>query len=589
VKASVRVALAIAGLALLAYANTLANGFTNWDDPLLVTENELVLNFDILGIFTPRPGHSYQPLRSLSHAVDYRIFGDRPAGHHAINGLLHAAAAAGLYLFLLQFLPKLRRLQNRRVALIAALLFAVHPVNVEAVAWVASRKYSLLICCALLALHAHLRSSQRAAIATGIFTLLAMLSSPFAVMLPLILLVTDWATCELRSKRQHHMAIGIAALIGYPLVAIGLFGGEGSSNADFQLGLLAGPLTMLRVIADYATHLALPIQLNASYPNIVSTGLGLKSLAAAVGIGLAIRWAWRDESRLPAWLLLWCGLWWLPVSNLVPMSMMMADRYAYLPSIAVFVGIGLALDLAYRRWPKQAGLITGILVCALVLLALRTMTRNSDWRDSRSLWQASVNCDPRNSGAHTSLALAMLDDDDTDLAVEHLQKAVLLSPQNFVAHERLGVLLLKAKRNIEAREYLQTALALNPSAGLHGNLGICAHRLGNIEDAIANFAKAVELAPERLKFRNNLALAQLQHGSAFAAEQKFAVAVPYLEAVLAADAGNLQALQNLAACRYGLQEFAEAAALYQAILAQNPQDGEAAIWLKKSQSAAHEQ
>jgi protein O-mannosyl-transferase len=587
-KPPIRVAFAIAGLALLAYANTLGNGFTNWDDPMLVTENEQVLSFDIVGIFTPRPGHSYQPLRSLSHAIDYRLFGDRPTGHHAMNILLHAAAAAGLYLLLLQLLPKLRSSHVQRVALVAAVLFAIHPIGVESVAWVASRKYSLLICCTLLALHCSLRSSQRAAVGTGVFTFLAMLASPFAVMLPLVLVATDWATCELRKKRRQHIAIGIAALVGYPLIAIGLFGGSGSTGADFQLGLLSWPLTMLRVIADYAQNLALPIGLNASYPNIVGQGLSIKALLAAIAIGLAIRMAWRAESRLPAWLLLWAGLWWLPVSNLVPMSMMMADRYLYLPSIAVFIAIGLVVDHLYRLKPRQSRMITGGLVCVCILLTLRTVTRNRDWRDSRSLWQASVDCDPRNSGAHTSLALAMLDDGDTDAAVAHFQAAVLRSPQNFVAHERLGVLLLKAERNTEAREHLQQALTLNPSPALHGNLGICAHRLGDIEFAIANFAKAAELAPEREKYRRNLVLAQLQLGSSLATQRQFQAAVPHLQAVLAADSANLQALRNLAACRFNLQEFAAAAAHYRAILAVQPQDADAKAWLQKSEAAGKE-
>ncbi|MFT5126713.1 MAG: tetratricopeptide (TPR) repeat protein [Rhodothermales bacterium] len=573
------VALAIASLAILAYANTLANGFTNWDDPMLVTENEQVLNFDIVGIVTPRPGHSYQPLRSLSHAIDYRIFGDKPAGHHAINILLHALAAAGLYLLLLQLLPKMWSSQSSRVALVAGLLFAVHPINVEAVAWVASRKYGLLICCTLLAMHYQLRSSQRAAVSCGIFTLLAMLSSPFGVMLPFVLLATDWANRELRSHRPHQVAIAVAALIGYPLVAIGLFGGVGSTSADFALGLLSWPLTMLRVLADYALNLVLPITLNASYPNIVATGLSLKAVLAAVAIGFAIRWAWRADDRLPAWLLIWCGLWWFPVANLLPMSMMMADRYLYLPAIAIFIAIGLLLD---RR---RSRLVTGCVVCGIALLFLCTATRNSDWRDSRSLWQASVNCDPRNSGAHTSLALALLDLDETALATEHLQKAVLLSPQNYVAHERLGVLLLKAERNVEAREYLQVAIALNPSAGLYGNLGICEHRLGNIEAAIANFANAQELAPEREKYRRNLAIAQLQLGSDLAGAHQFAAAIPHLEAVLASDPGNLQALRNLAACRYQLGNFAAAAAGYRAVLAKEPKDAEAATWLKKSEAS----
>jgi Tfp pilus assembly protein PilF len=580
-----RIAVGIAVLALLVYAGALANGFTNWDDPMLVTENEQVLTFDIGGIITPTPGQSYQPLRTLSHALDYRLFGDSPAGHHAVNVLLHAVAAAGLYLLLLQLLPRLRSSQSSgRVAAVAALLFAIHPINVEAVAWVASRKYGLLICCTVLAFYCYLRSSRRARVGSAVFTLLAMLASPFGVMLPVVLMATDWAAGEVRNKGGHQLAIGCAMLVGYPLVAIGLFGGSGATGADFELGLLSWPSTMLRVLADYAMLLLAPIDLNASYPNVVAARPGLKALLAFAAIVTAGLWAWRAEDRLPAWLMLWCGLWWLPVSNLVSMSMMMADRYLYLSAIAVFVAAGLGVDRLYTCLPRKQRLITGGVVVCLVLLGLRTAMRVGDWRDSRSLWQASVDCDPRNSGAHTSLAIALLDAGDSEAARHHLEQAVLRSPQNFVAQERLGVLLVKAGENAVARSHLEAALRLNPSAGLYGNLGICTHRLGDVPAAIANFARAVELDPERETFRRNLMLAQLQHGSDLAGQRKYREAMSYLDAVLATDGANVQALRNLAACHYQLGEYDMAAENYRAVLSLAPDDSEAAAWLRKAEA-----
>jgi hypothetical protein len=155
-------------LAGIVYANSLSNAFVYWDDPDLVLENTAIRSLDFqntLRIFTPKVGHTYQPVRVLSYAIDYHLWQLNPVGYHAENTLLHAVSAIFLYLVLVRVLNEIRHnrseASNRLVALVSVLLFVVHPVNVESVAWISSRKYGLLAFFSFLSLYSFVRSSEK--------------------------------------------------------------------------------------------------------------------------------------------------------------------------------------------------------------------------------------------------------------------------------------------------------------------------------------------------------------------------------------------------------------------------------------------
>lgn len=216
-------------LPLLVYGYSLSFGFTNWDDPMLVTENPRIQS-PSLAIFVPRAGHSYQPIRELSYAIDHALWGLRPAGYDAVNLLLHTGAGFLLMCALSALLKQVRTSQteqNQRLALGVALLWAMHPINTEAVVWVASRKYGLLACFAFGALWAHLCEHRKtaAALAAG-----ALLSSPFGIVLPALFALVDWTRARL--EWRHCLPIGLTWLLLAPLIASGLFGAEGA-DADF--------------------------------------------------------------------------------------------------------------------------------------------------------------------------------------------------------------------------------------------------------------------------------------------------------------------------------------------------------------------
>ena len=212
-------------LCLLTFANSLSGEFLNWDDDSLVTQNPHIrsLSGEAIGrMFSEPIGYTYQPLRLLSYAIDYRLWGDQPFGYHVVNLLLHSAATVLLFLTLRLILCELRKggEGNDQIALFAAALFAIHPVNVESVAWIASRKYGLLATFGFGAFYCFLRALRSSQIpwlvGAAVGVILAALSSPFAVVLPLLMLFTDFASGKLRERWRWHLP----AIIVFAIFAI---------------------------------------------------------------------------------------------------------------------------------------------------------------------------------------------------------------------------------------------------------------------------------------------------------------------------------------------------------------------------------
>jgi protein O-mannosyl-transferase len=493
-------------LSLLVYARALSFGFVNWDDPMLVLENPRIQTFSpstIVAIFAIRPGHSYQPIRELSHAMDLMIWGDWGPGHHLLNVLLHAAAAVLVLLIA-------RRLGSTRLAAIAAaLLFASHPVNVEAVAWVSSRKYGLLAVFGFGALLLHLHARRKSAAAC---IALAGLSSPFGIIFPALILLVDATRhplCELRKSARDYLPY-LSFLPVLALIVLGLFGGDRTALADGRPvgGIISVSLTNLRVLADYSCALLWPLNLNASYPYLVQTGLGnARALAACAGLIAWIVFAWRQARVGEKRLLLWGG-WFLlalaPVANLVPTSTLLADRYLYLAAVGPFLAFGAGLS----RLPRRAGV--GVLIATVFLMAASAHRRSLVWRDSLSLWTDSVAKSPQNPIALVNLGRALREQGDDAAALARFQAAIEAQSRFPEAYLYVGNSLLRAGNVDGARPYIQRAVELAPTmAEAWSSLGLCALGSKNYQLAVERLTRARALDGEPLDYRVNLALALL--------------------------------------------------------------------------------
>jgi protein O-mannosyl-transferase len=570
-------AIAIVAFALLAHGIGLRNDFTNWDDPQLLLDNEQVQSLapaNLVTIFTPQRGKTYQPVRVLSYAIDHALFGYRPFFYHAQNLILHILAAWLLFLVF-------RRLHSAEVALLAALLFAVHPANVEAVAWVASRKYGLVAVFAFLALHLHLRSSQtrRTQVAVGLSSLAAMLASPFGVMLPMLMILVDYGARRKWDWRPY-IPVALAGLLALGPIALGLFA-EGGISVDIEGDKRHYTVfTMFRVIPQYLGILLAPIALNNRYPLEVATTLGDWRVIAGILILLgfaivAVRAARRDQ-RWPLFCGGWFLLWWLPVSNILPTMTSIADRYLYLAAPGLFLALSIGLEKLGRP-----GLLRKVAVALLLVLSLVAMQRTRVWHDSLSLWTDCLEKTPQNHAALHNLGTQLVTEGDFENGYKHLTALAELGEDRARLWSNLGVCEMNFRKPAAAKAQFEKAVALAPeNDGYWQNLAMASIGAGDAERAATAFAQV----EARLDIESSMdvikGIVQLRRCD---------LAGPFIQRYRQRWPGDFRGARMLGVCLAEIGQFPAAMQALQEAARLNPQDPATRMLIQKVKAALDSQ
>jgi hypothetical protein len=449
--------LFIGSLAL--YAKTLGFEFLpTWDDGFYVLQNAWIQD--------PSPAHlaeifggpfkgSYHPLPLLSYAVDHSLWGLAPAGYHATNALLHAIDACLVLLLVM-------RLTGRPgLSLFAAGLFAVHPVNVENVAWVAERKTLLATAFGLGSLLAYLRHLESGAprpyAAALALYLLALLSKATLVVLPLVLLLHALLLDEhgRRWRRTLPFFVGTALVMAVTLRA---FAAERMFEAgSLQPSVLLGTVypTMLPVFWKYVGLLAFPVGLSGFYKTPLHHSFASPPVLVALLGWLAafVVVLWRGPAQVRFWYL-WFWIWLLPASNLIPGLVYYADRYLYLPGIGAYVLLGMAGGhLAQRglasRWrpPERRRVLAATATALAAAYAAAAFVRMDVWRDEVAFWEDTVEKSPGMYKPHLNLGVAY----ETRGRLAEAEREYVAAARIFPgAKVRENLRVLRARRAAEA-------------------------------------------------------------------------------------------------------------------------------------------
>jgi tetratricopeptide (TPR) repeat protein len=517
------ISLFLVAATLAVYGQVWNYAFVNYDDAVYVTANPHVrAGLTLAGLeyaFTSGAGANWLPLTWISHMLDCQLFGLRGGAHHLVNVLFHALGVLLLFLLLRQTTGARWR------SAFVAFLFALHPLHVESVAWIAERKDVLGGFFWFLALWRYAVYVKRPRAGAYLLALLAfclgILAKPMIVTLPFALLLFDiWPLRRLTPGKAGARRLAALLWEKAPFFALSI----GASAVTFvaqQRGGAVSPLTLVPLsarfgnallsYATYAAEMFWPTRLAVFYPQAEvaawqAAAAGLALLAVSV---LTLR-SVRTRPYLAAGWFWYLGTL-VPVIGLVQVGFQAhADRYTYIPLLGLFVMLAWGLKDLADRWPRAKGSLTGLAAAGCAACLVLTWFQVQTWRDSISLFQHAVDVTANNYWAYNSLGSVLTTEGRAAESVPLLTRAVEIKPDFADAHYNLGRALIDVDRVAEAAAQFAEAARLQPDdAGAHYNLGTALASLGRLSEAVAALGAAARLEPGN-------AMAHLNLGSALA-------------------------------------------------------------------------
>lgn len=505
---------------LLAYQSVWHAGFI-WDDDVYVTDNPLLTASDGLRRiwFSFDSPSQYFPLTYTSFYLERALWGFRPAGFHWVNIVVHAVNALVLWRLLARL-----RLPG---AWFAAAIFALHPVQVESVAWVTERKNVLMGLFFLLTLRAWVEFIDsknlrrwRFYVAALIFYALALTAKTTACTLPAALILILWLKRVPINWQRLAQAAPFAALAaGMGLLTIWWERyHQGTRGAIFAIGPLDRILIAARAIWFYLGKLLWPANLTFSYPRWMisasnpSAYLWLLPTAAVIA---AIWMTRRITGKSVSVAALFFVTTLSPVLGFIMLYTFrytfVADHYQYLACIGPAALVGAGVAKAMELFQKQRRFILYSVAILLLALGLLTWRQGRIYRNDESLWRDTLAKNPNSWLASNNLGNDLLQQGETDEALEQFNHAIQLEPNLAENHSNLGnAFSQKNEIDLAIAEY-KKALALDPAmAEVHFNLANAFRQTGGLEIAIAEYRKAVELKPDYAEAHSNLGYALFQ-------------------------------------------------------------------------------
>ena len=622
------ICVALAGITWTVFGQTLRHDFINYDDNLYVYEDPNIVSGltrpAILWAFTHAHAGNWHPLTSLSHMLDCQVFGLNAGGHHFTNVLLHTLAVVLLFLFLRQVTGT-----PWRSAFVAA-VFAVHPLRVESVAWIAERKDVLSAVFFMLTLLAYARfvSGERSLLRYLLVAFsfaLGLMAKPMLVTLPLVLLLLDYwplrrfgshssgkdANFARRSTFSRLVAEKIPLfLLSLLFSLLTLWAQRAYMRSTIEIPLVLRVENAIVSYVRYLRQLLWPADLAPFYPHPKATLPLLLVIVAAVllvAISAVVLYYGRKRPYLiTGWG--WYLIMLLPVIGLVQVGeQALADRFTYLPQIGIVLAITWTAADATAGIRQLQRFVAFTAVAITVTLAWCAYHQTRYWRNSESIslrtlavtenndlahnnlgavwhksgriddaireYQAALKITPESPLARNNLGSAFFEQGRVAEAIQEFRRVLSHHPQSFTGHFNLAGALLRTGRATEAIAEYEKVLAIKPDfAQAHLALGHALMRAERLPDAIAQFKIAVQLQPGNAHAGNSLA-------TAFAANQQWGEAIRCWRETLEIDPNNVAAQSGLAwtlatapdpAVRNGAEALAISQRLSQTTEASNP-------------------
>ena len=523
---------------LILYNPVTGNSFINCDDDRYITENPYIrngLNWQTLkwALTSTGQGGFWHPLTWLSHAVDIQLFHFNPAGHHFVSLLIHGLNAALVFLLLAYATKRLG------ASFLVAALFALHPLNVESVAWAAERKnvlstfFFFAAVCAYGWYATHPTWKRYSAVA-GLFVC-GLASKPMVVTLPFALLLLDyWPLQRFGRSESSGLPVNVAAkplsfsaavVEKLPLLALSVLASlitvfaQKAAGATRQFSLSIRLENALVAYATYLQKLIWPSHLTPVYPHpgdsLAAWQIMLSVAVLAAISGLAL---FSSRKYLIAGWLWFLGILFPTIGLIQVGDQAMADRFAYIPELGIFVMI--VWTLADLLDARKISLTWRVIPPFLVLATFASLTHRQIeyWHSSYSLWSHALEVTKNNFIAEDNLGGALLLMGKEEEAYPHFEAAAKINPRDPLSHSNLGTYAQSHGHLQEAVMQYQTALALTSDAGLlaqtYANLGAAQRSLGEDAEARNSFDQSLRLNSQQYNAWLGLGLLAQKEGKA---------------------------------------------------------------------------
>jgi tetratricopeptide (TPR) repeat protein len=539
------------------YFNSLGNQFTNWDDGMIY-QNPSIRNLNWEGIkkiFTLEKGNTFQPIRMLSYAIDYHFWKLNPLGYHLTSIFFYFLTCMMVFLTLRQLSGNLRDRatpdSHQRVAFFGALLFAAHPVHVEAVTWLAARKEVLQGFFFFLAFYLYLKGREKVGRRKILYfsmvlvsILLATLSKPAAVIFPGIILIYEITKRKeglVSFFKSHWLFLGLSLSVSiiFTFILMKVMLEAGGIKAYRGDSFLSNFLVSLYVFLQNIKLLIFTINYSAAYSFLVSMPVFcLKNIILilvtlslfAFGV-LSLRWTKTIFFSLFFFLITL-----LPYLNIIPISTLKADRYVFIASFSYVFLLGIVFDRFYIYQHKKLSegffklLSITLFLFLLAGYSWMTIRQNTLWENSYTLWADAVEKNPGSNTANALMGVVYMELGMDRDAVKHLEKAVQLLPYDYQSRNNLGIVYGRLDEPEKALKEFATAISLRPdddtikinlsvfyqrqkeykkaeevlkyllskspqNANLHYRMALVYKDTGQYEAAISELLKSTELAP----------------------------------------------------------------------------------------------
>jgi tetratricopeptide (TPR) repeat protein len=510
------VCLSLVAITWFVFGQTLRHDFVSYDDHIYIQDNAIVgsgLSTEgLIWAFTHSHASNWHPLTTLSHMLDCQLYGLNAGGHHLTNVILHTISVLLLFLVLKQMTGALWR-----SAFVAA-LFAIHPLHVESVAWIAERKDVLSAVFFMLTLAAYARYTRAPSPARYLLVALlfafGLMSKSMLVTLPFVLWLLDYWPLHRFANRSSSVSrlvldkVPLLALSAASCVATILAQKTALSSLE-ELPFSFRISNALVTYVAYVSQMLWPAKLAVFYPHPYGR-LPLWEILSAAGLLIIITvivFALRRKQPYLVTGWFWYLVMLLPVIGVIQVGVQArADRYTYLPQIGLYVTMTWASADLTAYWGRRREILAFAATALIGLLSWCAWRQTGYWKNSEALWTHTMAVTSDNSVAHNNLGLLRMQEGRADDAIAHYQEALKIrseraetsnNPGNALIYNNLGNALLFKGLPEDAIPYYNRALAIRPDYGDgRYNLGCALLKKGEVDEAIAQWQKALVIQPQ---------------------------------------------------------------------------------------------